>query len=382
MYANVHPNTVRSMVLHGVEDAAYRFNDVPGCMSTEARTSNQVTQAVLAGCDAVGKKRCAFAGGAKAKYQRLVNHYGPNDRTSKDNWADLVGFGRDLGGSYDRATAQKAAAGLQKLYAKTFPSGRDAAPTAKAPAPSAYTETDVGHATQCSDMPAVPRTAAGWWPLLRDARKQSLVDGSALTDGCLPCAGLRIRSPLPRYTGPWNRGNANIVLLNETQDHSASLDWARHMNRALGARSRLVPIDGFGHAVPTACSRKVAAQHFLTTLLPAGGTRCTDGVHNPFTAKQPGRPAPPCTAPRLPAQRSAGRRSPHPNGPQRVAVPPGPPQARRACPWQQRPDACGRDPRRTSWPTKRRAAPRAPRTRDPETAPGPPAAPSSPGYCS
>nr|WP_214661498.1 alpha/beta hydrolase [Streptomyces polyasparticus] len=84
------------------------------------------------------------------------------------------------------------------------------------------------------------------------ARGQSLVDGPVTTATYSPCRSLRIRSTLPRCTGPWNKGSARIVLLNETHDQNTTYQWAAvRMQKLLGARSRLVPVDGFGHGVPT-----------------------------------------------------------------------------------------------------------------------------------
>ncbi|QKW06536.1 alpha/beta fold hydrolase [Streptomyces sp. NA04227] len=300
VYANVFPHKVRAMALHGVVDNPARFNDLQRYVATDAEESDRTMEAVLAACDRAGSAVCALAGGAEAKYRRLVEKFGSDDSggaEAREAWLATVGNARALSGSFTASAASQAAANLQKLYAAAFPA--DGTTTfsmprlAPTPRPGflkpAYTHSgdDVLNATNCTDLPPAPRSDAGWTGVWGRARTASTLDGAMLTGAYTVCRSLRDRSPLPRWTGPWDRTRAKVLLLNETHDQATSLAWAERMREAMGSRAALVPIDGFGHGVGTACSRKVMEEHLLTTRLPASGTRCADGIRNPFlnTAK-------------------------------------------------------------------------------------------------
>ncbi|WP_372347435.1 alpha/beta fold hydrolase [Streptomyces sp. KL116D] len=62
VYRNVFPNTVRSMVLHGVVDNPARFNDFRRYVVSDAYESNRTMSAMLMACDRAGPVRMRVRG--------------------------------------------------------------------------------------------------------------------------------------------------------------------------------------------------------------------------------------------------------------------------------------------------------------------------------
>ncbi len=94
VYRNVFPNTVRSMVLHGVVDNPARFNDFRRYVVSDAYESNRTMSAMLMACDRAGRSACAFAGGAQSKYDRLTKRLGSTGAGGVDflqAWLQTVG---------------------------------------------------------------------------------------------------------------------------------------------------------------------------------------------------------------------------------------------------------------------------------------------------
>ncbi|MGW0516305.1 alpha/beta hydrolase [Crossiella sp. NPDC003009] len=77
--------------------------------------------------------------------------------------------------------------------------------------------------------------------------------------------------PAERYTGPFHRRTAPILLTNNRIDPTTPLDGARRAERLLG-NARLVIADGAGH-IPHSAALIGAIEDYLRTVrLPQPGT--------------------------------------------------------------------------------------------------------------
>ncbi|MET9859800.1 alpha/beta fold hydrolase [Streptomyces smyrnaeus] len=290
VYANMYPNRVRSLILHGVVDARTQMNNAAAFSLSEAKGGEKTVKAMLKACDR-DAKHCAFHGHAEKKFHRLAHHLGAarsSNAASFDTWNRFV----DLAYAFKApSSAGKAAQGLQRLYEKTFPPAKGTAATknaapAKNNPPENNNEEDVLETTDCLDLPPLPKQNGPWLKRFKKARAEAPVFGPAEVVTDITCRDWpeKYRAALPRHTGPWDRAKTPILVMNQQSDWSTPLRWARNMTHALGQRG-LVVINGFGHGVPTDCSRRWTQNHLLHSAVPTGTARCDDGNTTPFSRK-------------------------------------------------------------------------------------------------
>lgn len=131
-----------------------------------------------------------------------------------------------------------------------------------------------GGATLCSDA-ANPRDPAVWAGYARAADRVGRGFGPYDVYKTLPCATWDV-ADLGRYTGPWNRPTAPILLLaNKQGDLETPYDGAQRTEKLL-ANARLLTLDTYGHGSrgKSACVDKSLDTYFLTGAVPARGAVC------------------------------------------------------------------------------------------------------------
>ncbi|WP_372405553.1 alpha/beta fold hydrolase [Streptomyces luteireticuli] len=302
VYANRFPGSTGRMVLHGVVDSRLWFDDLPAFMHSDTVEGERTLRAALRACDD-HPGDCAFAGGANRKFDRLTDRLRPAGARVPDariTWRRLVHDALVV--STPGTTARQAAEDLQAMYgalfhnrpyrqAQALPEMEVGLPPWGLPAPYrrdadgySFNMYDSRNATLCLDFPAAPADPGWWLRQVRGAERASKVFGAFRVLDNAVCAGWPSRQPRGyTYTGPWNRGSAHPLIVNERWDNATPLAWARAMRAAMGPGARLVVNEGFGHGAVTRCSVGHVATYFLTGRRPADGTVCRGGHGSPFT---------------------------------------------------------------------------------------------------
>lgn len=293
-YANLFPGSVRAIILDGSVDPAQR---------TGARLANKFARAggfeialrgFLTECDRAGLN-CAFAGNARAKFERLRDRLRQGPVTSPSlgtvTLDDLVGFtGRML---YDVAAFAEAAQTLQFVHDEIFgdpmvlqvpgPKPLPQAPPVRGWLPDAYsyTSNDAFFAVNCADAP-LPREPARYPGFAAAFEAVYPTFGRAEAFSEVGCANW---PPVDeRYAGPWNRRTAQpILVVNPTFDPATRYEFAVQMTRRLG-NARLLTLDGFGHTSDhSVCVDAWYARYLLHGEVPPVGSRCAQD-RPPFPA--------------------------------------------------------------------------------------------------
>ncbi|MEV3993953.1 alpha/beta fold hydrolase [Streptomyces sp. NPDC049837] len=283
VYANLYPGRIRSLILHGVVDVNTQMKDTATYSITDAMGQEYALNARLAACDQ-DPDHCAFAGDAKAKFDRLADHLRNTHRSHpapRQDWDSFVDLARAFNGdARNKAEVRQAAQDLQDLYVEEFGSPQ---PSDRAAQTSESNADDVLVATDCLDTPPLPEQTGPWLEWFREARAQAPIFGPAEVLRNKACRDWPddFRAATPRYTGPWDRAQVPILLMNQEFDHSTPLNWARNMRDAMDQRG-LVVIDGFGHGIATPCSRSRSEDYLLHGRTPSGEAVCPDGDHTPF----------------------------------------------------------------------------------------------------
>lgn len=282
-YANLFPDRVGRFVLDGNVDPALRTSDGLEYGRQRAAGYERVLDAVLAECAAVGPARCAFAAGdPAAKFAELRDrlHRGPlalpaGGSLTLSSFTTAVVNGL---GTVDRVAPLMA--GLQGWYRVLHPTAP--AGSARVTPATPYTWDDSYSGVNCLDEP-VPPDPDRYPAIARAWERESPTFGRYQAFDEPACAAW----PVPgtdRYSGPWNRPTAPILLLGNVLDPATSYAFNLRMRAEL-ADATLVTTDTVGHTVlgRSACVADLTAAYLLTGAVPAGGTRCQPD-QRPFPA--------------------------------------------------------------------------------------------------
>ncbi|MFC4494891.1 alpha/beta fold hydrolase [Streptomyces ovatisporus] len=287
VYANMHPDRVRSLILHSVVDAKTQMND-PGAYSlSEAVGIETAVRAALRACDR-DPENCAFHGNAEKKFDRLAQYLGDAHKPAPApvrTWNRFVDAAEEMDSGSPKQT-REAAKHLQSLYEQTFPATKNGAGGAVGTEETdrqRRNEDDVLETTDCLDLPRLPKENGPWLTRFARARAESPVFGPAeiLTDIACRDWPDDHRAALPRYTGPWNKLKSPVLVMNHEWDWHTSLKWAQNMTTALD-QPGMVVINGFGHGDPTECSRRWTENYLLHGKVPTNVAKCNDGYTRPF----------------------------------------------------------------------------------------------------
>ncbi|WP_103348834.1 alpha/beta hydrolase [Amycolatopsis sp. CA-128772] len=268
-YANLFPGRVGTLALDAVDDPA-RWATGPGPMSYRLQGYADGPRALQSFSESCGA-HCTF------DYDAILDRLERGPITVTDT------AGRRIAVTYqsaiarihnyltDAGAAPELAAFLQALADPASP-----APAA-AGGPPDIDSLLGGGATLCSDS-ANPRDPALWWDYARRADRAGRGFGPYDVYKTLPCATWDVTDP-GRYTGPWNRPTAPILLLaNRQGDLETPYAGAQRTERLLG-NARLLSLDTYGHGSrgKSACVDAWLDRYFTTGAVPAPGTVCAPG---------------------------------------------------------------------------------------------------------
>ncbi|MFK0248692.1 alpha/beta hydrolase [Amycolatopsis azurea] len=280
VYANLFPHRVGALALDAVDDpiawsTGHRPEDANVPFSTRLggfRDADRALQAFLDTCAA--DTRCAFREPGvdlRAKYDAILDRL--EAAPEAITYQDVVR--RTHSALTDEANSPALAEFLQSATKPSLATKAIATP---------FDSALGGGGTLCTDT-TNPRDPAAWRRAARDADKESRGFGSYDTYLSMPCAFWPVADPA-RYTGPWNRPTAPILLLaNGKGDPETPYAGAKRTERILG-NARLLTLDAWGHGAANRSECVDAALDAYLTYgrLPARGTVCAPD-HAPFDAR-------------------------------------------------------------------------------------------------
>ncbi|MEU3764129.1 alpha/beta hydrolase [Amycolatopsis keratiniphila] len=279
VYANLFPHRVGALALDAVDDpiawsTGHRPEDANVPFSTRLggfRDADRALQAFLDTCAA--DTRCAFrepGTDLRAKYDALLDRL--------ETTPGPVTYQEVIRRTHHALTDEAHSPALaQFLQSVTKPVAATAIAT---PFDSAMG----GGGTICADT-TNPRDPAAWPRAARAADREGRGFGSYDTYLSLPCAFWPATDEA-RYTGPWNRPTAPILLLaNGKGDPETPYAGAKRTERILG-NARLLTLDAWGHGAlnRSACVDAAVDAYLTHGRLPARGTVCAPD-HAPFDVR-------------------------------------------------------------------------------------------------
>jgi pimeloyl-ACP methyl ester carboxylesterase len=312
-YANLFPGKVRAMALDGNIDPVAYATGTDGSarlLSTYLRLGSDegsaaTMNAFLDLCGRAAASACAFSAGSPAathsKWTTLLDRLASHPVTLAGQtvtkavavvetlrmlffalpipglttgWPGLATFLQDLWALTDGGITP---AGNPVPAMGVMVPGLAAAPSTETP----YAGPEAQYGVTCSDSPN-PGNPAQYAAQAAFAAARSGVFGLAWAWTAEPCAQWPVLAP-QRYTGPWNKTTAPILVVGNTFDPSTPYQDAIAMSRDL-ANARLVTVDGYGHTAllnHSSCVDTIEGDYFVSGVLPRLGTVCKQD-HSPF----------------------------------------------------------------------------------------------------
>jgi pimeloyl-ACP methyl ester carboxylesterase len=266
-YANLFPGRVGSLALDAVDDPV-RWSTGPGPMSYRLRGFEDAPRALQSFLDACGAQ-CAF------EYDKILDRLerGPITVTDTAGQQVVVTGQSAIARIHDYLTDAQAAPRLAAFLQALADPASSRAPAVQGGPPDIDSLLG-GGATLCSDA-ANPRDPALWWDYARRADRVARGFGPYDVYKTLPCATWDV-TDTGRYTGPWNRPTAPILLLaNRQGDLETPYAGAHRAERLLG-NAHLLSLDTYGHGSrgKSACIDKSLDDYFVAGAVPAPGTLC------------------------------------------------------------------------------------------------------------
>jgi pimeloyl-ACP methyl ester carboxylesterase len=312
-YANLYPDRVGAVVVDAVLDPV-RWStgrEEPGrFVPTTTRLRSGDGALATAGeffrlCDEAGPEACPLAPGAEARWQALYDAleaepivFGPGSVIDHQFVTSLT-----LGFLYDSLAWPVLAAEL--VYLEDLAAGRvDAgAPEEQARLGELRAQLDPQYAgpeqfpgVLCLD--SVQPARIGAWSRATARNPQPFAQLWGWADAnCEEWSA----ADEDRYLGPFDRETANPVLIASTTFDPATPYEMAELLRATLPNSRLLTVEGWGHATPllSACAEEVKAAYLLTRTVPDADVVCAQDI-DPF--------APPAEEPPAEALRGAPER--------------------------------------------------------------------------
>ncbi|MFD5825743.1 alpha/beta hydrolase [Lentzea sp. NPDC060358] len=289
-YANIFPAKSRAIVIDGNVDPQLRLTNGAEYDRQRAQGFEIALDAMLKRCDSAGVEKCAFAGGARQKFEDMKKALASGPVTlpggAPVTLADVVS--RVAGDLYSVPRFAALVAWLQSIHNALNPAPMTSAvQTVDLPAllgngggrvdvdplpDTPYTADDSYYAVNCTDKPFA-RTNKNWATTAAKWEEQSPTFGryQAASD-LLACSTWPTRNP-DRWIGPWNRRTPNPVLVvGNYYDPATRYVFAQRMAKQLG-NARLVSVDSFGHCIlgRSAAADAVVAKYLVDLVAPADG---------------------------------------------------------------------------------------------------------------
>ena len=309
-YANLFPDRVRAVIVDGVlnpidwSTGDPGEEDVPFSSRLRSNVGAQDTlEEFFRLCDEAGPALCAFAPDAAARYEALaaellddepvqiVVPVGPDEFAEVPFfYGDLIGF--SLGAMYDSSSWFFFAQDLAFIEASVLgtagapPPGfavggdGDQAYTARRGFPRYVNFVENFPAVACADSDN-PDTIGDWVAAAGDISFDDYFR-QLWTYASSPCLAFPAADD-DRYTGPYDAGTSNPVLVASTlYDPATPVHGALEVD-ALLPDTGLLLVDGWGHTTLglSGCASFFSERYLLTTQLPPAGLVCPQDF-NPF----------------------------------------------------------------------------------------------------
>jgi pimeloyl-ACP methyl ester carboxylesterase len=299
-YANLFPDRVRALVVDGVLDPIAWSTGRGGEASTlpfSTRLHSDVgAQATLNEffrlCDA-GASRCAFSGGAAARYAALAQRLRqrPVTVTFADGTSDVLGYsdliGYSLGALYDSSSWPDFAALLADIEhqasgqqigarAQRFRGSGLYLPKRGFPRYLNFAESFAPVACADSDNPS---SYEAWWNAGIAADAANGYFGRLWTWASGICASWD-RTDADRYMGPFNARTSHPVLVVGNQFDPATPYHGAVTVASLLPSSALLTVHGWGHTslFLSACADQAITRYLVDVTTPPRGTVCEQDV--------------------------------------------------------------------------------------------------------
>ncbi len=290
-YANIFPAKSRALVLDGNVDPQLRLTNGAEYDRQRAQGFEIALDAMLKRCDSAGVEKCAFAGGARAKFEDMKKALARGPVTlpggAQVTLSDVIS--RVAGDLYSVPRFAALVAWLQSIHVALNPAPATFAVQSAAdlPAPlnngggrvdvdplpeTPYTADDSYFAVNCTDKPFA-RTNRFWEQTAAKWEKQSPTFGryQAASD-LLACPTWPARNT-DRWIGPWNRKTPNpVVVVGNYYDPATQYLFSQRMVKQLG-NARLISVDSFGHCIlgRSAATDTAVARYLVDLVAPADG---------------------------------------------------------------------------------------------------------------
>ncbi len=282
-YANLFPSRVRAMTLdsniapdawtnNASDDARLPTFLRMGSDRTAAATLNRFLRL----CGAAPTDRCAFSAGnpeaTRNKFDQLTSRL---RERPVGTWTYARTVAESINHLYmvhPRWT--DLAVLLQELWEGRVPGPAPSPPADPVPYPIPYQGEEQAAAVLCGDSPN-PRDPRVYHRLEEASAARNGDAGRFWTWAAEPCATWPAVAA-NRYTGPWNKPTAPILVVGTVYDPSTPYSNAQAMAKEL-ANARLLTNTGYGHTAllnPSSCINAHESRYFIDGTLPRPGTRC------------------------------------------------------------------------------------------------------------
>ncbi|MFB7657441.1 MULTISPECIES: alpha/beta hydrolase [unclassified Streptomyces] len=295
-YANLFPSSVRAMTLDGNIDArAWNDTVAGGYLGSFLREGSDLGSSAtldlfLSECGQVDTSRCAFsAGSAKAtssKFETLLSRLRAAPVTvSGTRFTHAATVTQTVSGLYSQQGVAGLATGwndlaalLQQLWSATSQESERSAGTAPA---AKYAGLEQFYGVICSDSPN-PRFPQAYPSQAQTAGARAPHVGPRWAWMNEPCAQWPATDP-DRYTGPFDRSTAPLLLVGVENDPATPYEASRSMAGQL-ANARLLTVSGGGHTTlfnKSDCADAHIGKYLVDSTLPPVGTVCAQNAE-PF----------------------------------------------------------------------------------------------------
>jgi len=298
-YAAMFPRHVRALITDAVLDPVAwstgrfgRGTKVPfSARLGSGEGANDAMVTALLACNRVGKQRCAFAGKALAKWERLTDRLRDRPLRLPDgtsfHYAELIGY--TLGSMYDRASYRPMMRNVAMIYDLTFNRTRSTFSTADARGLRAHIaavdreQPYAGYGpvlsnpfagVACADT-LNPRDPRRWIRAGINADRAAPGYGRLWSWASSPCASWP-GSSADAYRGPYRKNTANpVLIIGNAHDPATPVSGARALHAQL-RNSRLFTLNTWGHGAlgQSRCATTRFADYLIDGALPREDSVC------------------------------------------------------------------------------------------------------------
>lgn len=293
-YAAMFPTKVRALIVDGVLDPISWSKGRGDAAKTQPFSTrlrsgygaHEALMSAFARCDTVGKRRCALAGNARGKWNRVAGRlkHGPVKVDGFSlTYADL--YGAALFSLYSASQYRPMMRWIRGVYTQIFgpKAQRDRrvlvwkpARRPHLPEPGRYgVASDAFSGVACADSrnPTDPRR---WWYAGIGADNKAPGFGRLWTWVSSTCASWPASTKADAFMGPWAHTTSYpMLVVGNSHDPATPIHGARTL-RGLFGNSRLVQLDDWGHGAlgGNGCIDAIYSDYLVSQKLPRDGRIC------------------------------------------------------------------------------------------------------------